>query len=498
MILCFGIIILTCFFYSCDESFLDTQSTDTYNEANFWESENNAIAAINACYASLKANALYNNAINSMGMDNYTPNATMHGGNIIMVLGTRNNSNVDLFRDRWNADYGGIGRVNNLLGKIEAVPMDEPLKERTKAEAYFLRALFYHDLVMLYGGVPLITDPPSLEEHKDLPRDTKDAVIAQILIDLDNAASVLPESYGSSDIGRATKGAALGLKARVLLYEERWQEAAQTAKQVMDMGIYELFSDYRGLFLAENDVNDEVIFDVQFLHPDFSTSYDVILELQINSAPIPNLVNSYLMTDGLSMDESPLYDPAKPYDNRDPRLHQTVVVPGYLFRGDTVSETKYFSSGFGWKKYTSYKDDLVEPDYQYNSEMNFKILRYADILLMYAEAQNEAAGSDASVYAALNEIRQRAGMPDIQAGLSKDAMREVIRHERRIELAGEGLYYNDIRRWGIAEDVMNTTVYNRNGEVFMERVFVAPRDYLWPIHQETKEQNPALEQNPGY
>ena len=236
------------------------------------------------------------------------------------------------------------------------------------------------------------------------------------------------------------------------------QKQHKPLKQVIDMDKYSLFPDYRGLFMLENEGNSEVIFDVQYIVPEYPTSWDIIIELQLNVAPTLDLVNSYFMKDGKSIQESDLYDPAQPYENRDPRLLQTVVIPGYMYRGSIVSESKYFSTGYGFKKYATYKDDVAQPNI-INSEINFIVLRYADVLLMYAEAQNEAAGSDESVYNAINEIRQRAGMPEIPSGLSKEQMREVIRHERRIELAGEGLYYHDIRRWHTAEVVMNAECF---------------------------------------
>jgi len=330
-----------------------------------------------------------------------------------------------------------------------------------------------------------------------LPRNSRQEVITQILDDLDKASAVLPPSYSGSDIGRATKGASLALKTRVLLYESRWSEAAATAKEVMDLNQYSLFPDYRSLFLPENENNPEVIFDVQSKTPEYPNYSDLLLELQINLAPTLDLVNSYLMKDGLPIQDSPLYDPEHPYENRDPRLHKTIVVPGYMFRGAVVSETKYFSTGFGFKKYTSYKDSVARENITY-SEINYIMLRYADVLLMYAEAKNEAAGGDETVYNALNQIRRRAGMPDFNETLSKEELREAIRHERRIELAGEALYYHDIRRWRTAEIVMNGPVLNSKGQVVQIRAFNANRDYLWPIHSITIQDNPALEQNPGY
>src|SRR5690606_16859360 len=150
------------------------------------------------------------------------------------------------------------------------------------------------------------------------------------------------------------------------------------------------------------------------------------------------------------------------------------------------------------KKFATYADDQSQNDIT-QSEVNFILIRYADVLLMYAEAQNELSGPDDSVYDALDAIRGRAGMPNVSRGLSQEELRDVIRHERRIELAGESLYYHDIRRWGIAEDVLNgAEVLNSKGEVLRIRSFDPQRDYLWPIDEVVIQENPALEQNPGY
>ncbi|HBE40187.1 MAG TPA: RagB/SusD family nutrient uptake outer membrane protein [Bacteroidales bacterium] len=488
-------VLLFCVFYSCSESWLETVSNDTYNEANWWQTESQAISSINGCYAVLRNSHI--GGTSNMSEDNITPNSYNMSGEIAIATGNHTPGNDTRFRDKWNVCYQGIGRANNLLDNIDKVVMTDALKQRIKAEAYFLRAFFYSKLINYYGGVPLILSAPNFAEQSDLPRNSKEEVLTQVLADLDNAASVLPVSYSGADKGRATKGAALALKTRVLLYESKWAEAAAAAKSVMELNQYILFSDYRALFYLENEFNKEIIFDIQFKTPEYTNGFDNILEVQMNCAPTLDLANSYLMKDGKIMQESPLYDPDHPWENRDPRFHKTIVVPGYMYLGRIVPESKYFSTGFGFKKYTTYKDDVAQ-SVILNSEINFIVLRYADVLLMYAEAQNEAVGPDESVYAALKQIRTRAGMPEIEAGLSKDQMRQVIRHERRIELANEGLYYTDIRRWKTAEIVMNATVLSRTGQLVQTRTFNPNRDYLWPIHEITIQDNPKLQQNPNY
>lgn len=488
-------VILTCSFYSCENDFLDTTATDSYNDETWWKTESQVISTINGCYAVLRNDQI--GGTTHLREDNLTPNSWDMGGDEPVSVGAHNASNDDRFQNKWDANFMGIGRTNYLLENIDKVNMSSTLNQRIKGEAYFLRALFYSNLVKYFGGVPLILDAPDFAEHRNLPRNSREEVLSQVLADLDDAIAVLPLSYSGADRGRATKGAALALKARVLLFESRWSEVAQLTKELIDMKQFSLFPNYRDLFMQANEFNNEVIFDIQFKAPEFYNSYDVILVQQQNVVPTLDLVNSYLMKDGLPIQESPLYDPANPYENRDPRLKQTVVLPGQMFRGIIRPEGHYYGTGFGLKKYTSYKDDVVQPDVV-QSHTNFILIRYADVLLMYAEAQNEAAGPDLSVYDAVNLVRDRAGMPDIPEGLSKEQLREVIRHERRIEFVNESLYYHDIRRWRTAEVVLNAQVLNKNGEVVRTRSFNPQRDYLWPIHEITIQENPALEQNPGY
>jgi hypothetical protein len=399
---------------------------------------------------------------------------------------------------------------------VDEVTMDDALKARMKGEAYFLRALYYFTLQNYYGAVPLILDPPDRATQADVKRTDRKDVIAKVLSDLDSAAAALPLKYSGGDLGRATKGAALALKARVLLWEAsplfagandpaKWQAAADAAQAVMNLAGtgYGLYADYRGLFLPQNENNKEVIFDVQFIYPDLGNSFDLIDKQYNTNAPLLDIANAYDMNNGLPItDPASGFDPAHPYVGRDPRLYQTIVFPGDTFMTVPVTPTRFAITGYGLKKYSIYdkgappagKSDLKAGQ----SETNYIILRYADVLLMYAEAKNEAAGPDATVFTALNAVRERAGMPDISAGLTQDSLRTVIRHERRVEFAGEGMYYNDIRRWKTAEQVLGQAIYKYDGSKLETRKFDATRDYWWPIPQAERDLNPNLEQNDKY
>ncbi|PST84402.1 RagB/SusD family nutrient uptake outer membrane protein [Pedobacter yulinensis] len=480
-------------------NFLDVTPTDRFTQETYWTTKEQAEAALNGTYAALYYNVY---AAGSVYTDALTPNSYQYNGDYNLISRGLHNAATGYFNEAWNGSYRGIGRANNLLANIAKVPMDAALKDRFIAEAKFLRALFYLPLWNNFGGAPLITAATDFENQGSLPRNKPEELLAQILKDLDEAAAgtALPVSYSGTDKGRATRGAALALKMRVLLYASRWEEAAATARQVMDLKAYTLFPNYRALFFLENEGNAEVIFDVQYRFPEFTHSLDISLDQQLGSAPLPDLLNDYYGTDGKPISESVVYNPQRPYENRDSRLQATVIVPGSQFKGATVTPIQYPSTGLGMKKYTIFKDNEkpVAAPTSNTSELNFILLRYADVLLSYAEAKNEASGPEQSVFDAINAVRGRAGMPSLASGLSREQLRAEIRHERRIELAGEGLYYHDLRRWRKADQLLNGEIRNLAGNRIDTRQFNATRDYLWPIPSIAIQNNPALTQNPGY
>ncbi len=482
----------------CNEDKLNINPTDQYSIETFWKTEAHAQAGLSGCYAVLRS--VYGGGW-IYETDMVTPNAWKYnenGGLGPLSNGTQTTTDGTI-SGRWNVNYQGIGRTNTFLDKIDGIKMDQSLKSRMIGEAKFLRALFYFNLEDVFGGVPLILKTPDAATQSNLPRDTKEKVVEQILKDLDEASAVLPVTYPVSDAGRATKGAALALKARLLLYNEKWEDAAKTAKEVIDLKVYSLFPNYRELFMVQYEHNSEVIFNVEFLAPRFTNNFDQPTYILNTPAPLKDMVDAYLMEDGQTIANSPLYYPGKPYENRDPRLHQTIAVIGYKFNGKITQLSNVVNTGFGLKKYTSFKDDInttVAP----STDLNPILIRYAEVLLTYAEAQNELSGPDVSVYAAMNAVRARPSvlMPQVEAGLTKDKMRAVIRNERRVELAFEGLYYSDIRRWRTIEIVNNGPIYNYKGKVITNRTFNKERDYLWPIPFVQIQENPQLEQNPNY
>ncbi|GEP97253.1 RagB/SusD family nutrient uptake outer membrane protein [Chitinophaga cymbidii] len=506
---------------------LDVKPNDRYTTETFWDSEKKAMAGLAGCYAVLHEDGLFGYAT-PLWEETATPNAYNYdnsGGFGVIALGTHTATNATtgnitggIIAERWLHCYVGIGRCNTLLANIDKVPvMADALKNRAKAEATFLRALYYSMLATYYGGVPLILDEPDLATQGKLPRNTREEVVTQVLKDLDAAAAVLPPKYTGNDIGRATKGAALALKARVLLFEAsplnnpsndltKWSDAAAAAKAVMDMAStagYGLFPNYRQLFMPANENKQETVFDVQFTvsQPGYGSAFDLICRQYGTNAPLRDMIESYLMKDGLPAAESPEFNPANIYENRDPRMYQTIVYPGDTYLGEVTTPSAPFKlTGYGVKKYSIYDSEPSSNliNQAGRSEINYMVIRYADVLLMYAEAQNEAVGPDENVYKAIDTIRGRAGMPKLAADLTQEEMRAAIRQERRTELAFEGFYYNDIRRWKTAEVVMNAAIRNSEDEQIEVRSFDKTRDYWWPIPHTQRELNPNLEQNDKY
>lgn len=481
---------------SCD-SWLNVDPSDKYSTDTFWRTEVNAKAGLMGCY-----NTLFQwRSLHSMELDMLTGNSMAYNeanGTGTVARG-EHLSTTALVSSLWQNCYRGIGRTNTLIDNIVNVDMNETAKAQMVGEAKFLRAFFYLNLVDKYGGVPLITSAPNAAEQASLPRNTKEEVVNQILLDLDDAIAVLPAKYGNADLGRATKGAAMALKARVLLYNAKWAQAAAAAKALMELNQYKLFEDYRHFFSVANKYNSEVIFNIESQEPEHTTSYDQNIYRLNRPAPLKELVDVYLCIDGKPIEESPLYDPAKPYENRDPRLLKSINCIGYPYLGKITKPADVVTTGFGVKKYTSYEDDVNIPLVE-RSTFNFILIRYAEVLLTYAEAQNEAVGPDASVYDALNQLRRRKdiNMPDVEPGLTKAQMREVIRRERRVEFTFEGLYYSDILRWRTAEIENNGFVHDHEGVAVEERHFNPERDYLWPIPYNQIVQNPNLQQNPNW
>ena len=568
IILAFSMVLIL----SCNKDYLNRFPESDPNSATYYTTADQLTLAINAAYNNL-----------SYQQDGFPYQMQLEGTSDLVwqrpttdaqTIGLgQHTSNTTMIRTIWTQSYIGIGRCNALLeNMIKAKSVTTAAQySRIEGEAKFLRAYYYGTLISLYGDVPLVVKSMPTEESY-LARTPKAEVLNAIFSDLDSAAAKLPLSYTGTDIGRATKTSALAFKSRIALYNAKWDVAAAASKAVIDLGYHALYPNYRNLFMYVGENSKESIF-----------AFDYKLTIRTNAAPQNNqarnssgysgliptraLADSYECTDGLTIDKSTLYSTADPFKNRDPRMRQTLLGDGDTWFGaggitfnmtlhpDSTTCSRYtptfakipnlevtnaFSSysGFIMKKYLD-PQDMAVPN---QSELAFMLIRYAEVLLNYAEAKIELNQIDASVLDAINLVRARGyGVAATQTTLypaikttNQTELRAIVRRERKIELAGEGLRVFDIRRWNIAEKVMNGILFGKamNKAIYYSlpkptldensspgytsftsllsvvgnfKIMDNPRVFkshnlLWPIPQAELDvnKNPGFKQNPGY
>ncbi|RIH64812.1 RagB/SusD family nutrient uptake outer membrane protein [Mariniphaga sediminis] len=519
-------IIIAAFLVSCQENLLETIPDDRISTEIYWHTEDDAITGANALYPTLDGNKLF--AYDGI-TDVFHTNRLFENNSIIEA--GNSDATFSRYLDEWDDAYTAIQRANYFFENIDGVETDNAqLISQLKGEVRTIRAFHYMKLVMLYGDVPLVTTNISAEEGKTITRDPVSTIWDFVSQELTTAAGELPTTQTGNNTGRVIKGAALGLKARAMLYAGRYSESAAAAKQVMDLGVYSLHNSYEDLFQYAGENCSEVILDHQYAKDVYSNNYYntlgpwSLVPGSVGSVYVPTkkLVDMYDMTNGLPItDPESGFDPYNPYENRDPRLKQSIFVTGMVLPNgliynsipgdpdatDPVGGTLYTTTtGWNVKKYIS-DDDMTTPG---NSGINLILLRYAEVLLTYAEAKIELNEIDNSVYDAINEVRTRVSveMPPIGQNFTQEQLRQLVRKERTIELAFEGTRLFDLRRWRIAHIVMPEDVYGMtyddNGTLVTleitgyNRVFNENRDYLWPIPQKERELSPNLVQNPNW
>jgi len=502
----YPVLLLVIGFSSCTKDFLNKQPLDAVTLT--WATQTDAESNLVGCYETLEEgfynyfgyervylDALSDDCWHPSGYD-YNNITDIGRGNITSLSGAPNTV--------WSTAYAGISSCNIFLQNIPQTQMDATLKNQYIGEVKFLRALYYFELVNYFGDVILYTTPPTLQ-NADVARSPKDSVLALVYSDLNFAVANLPNTGYQ---GHAVQGSAAGLLARVYLYEGNWAQAAATASQVMQSATFSLYPNYGGIFMKRFQTNNpEIIFSSEYQAPNneqnaaYGLYYGLDIELGNYAAlcPYQEMVNQYETTSGkLITDPTSGYDAANPYVNRDSRLLQSIKVPGEVwYNPDGTVFTPSLTPATGFQDVKYIDTTLFPIHYSDNNKENedLVLIRYADILLMYAEATNEATGPDGTVYAALNQVRERAGQPDVDQTVynSQSTLRNFIRHERRIELAFEGLRYMDLIRWQTAAQVM-PLVQDPGGVT----VTFNANQYLWPIPQTDINVNKQLTQNPGY
>jgi starch-binding outer membrane protein, SusD/RagB family len=461
----------------------------------------------------------------------------------------------------WAYYYAGIRSATTFITNIEVVPLKDklpngvPLAKVWKSEARFIRAMHYFELLKRYGGVPLIGDRVrELGEDVELPRNTFGECVNYIVAECDAIKDSLryyPIASPDMNGHVATKEAALALKARVLLYAasplynggnidpnnpltgytnydaNRWKLAADAASDFMDQNtFFSLVPDFSNVFITEN--NGEVIFfrtggeNTNIETRNGPVGFPGTNQGSGRTSPSQALVDAFPMINGKPVTDAS-YDPNDPYANRDPRLNKTVLHNGSQWLNTTIETFqggRHKPGGQIQQTKTSYYMRKFMGNFETSANYaatphDWVVFRYAEILLNYAEAQNEFAGATAEVYQAIQAIRQRAGIQaggdnsyGLDAGLTKEQMRTIIQNERRIELAFEEHRYWDIRRWKIAEQVFSTpvnglvivksgTTLNYNIAPVLTATFDTKR-YLYPIVFDEVVKNRNMVQNPQW
>jgi starch-binding outer membrane protein, SusD/RagB family len=547
---------------SCNDNFLDVKSTNVTDES-IWKDAALTEAYITnlytgirlsdkeanqgeryigfgrgfhwAMYASVTDEAVYSN-------DDQT---------YLVQRGQLSPSNIGWMSTTWGRSYRSIREANLVLSNLNQTPVSDEYRQRLNAEIRFVRAFRYFDLLKGFGGVPLIGDRVTelTDDFSDLyERKSIDETVDYIIQELEAVIGVLPDGPGNDwERGRATTPAAMALKARVLLYAAsplytggstdvaKWSAAAAAAKDVMDLNKFSLVTtlsadpteNYRLLFVSAPTTTEDI-----FFREYTPTSPSMAME-RMNApngyggwggnCPMQNLVDDYEMSNGLAITAPGSgYNDQDPYTNRDPRFYATILHNGADYRGREIEtflpsgkdspdgNEPWNTSPTGYYLRKFLKESISLEDWNNMGTATWRYFRYAEILLNYAEAQNEAVGPDASVYDAVNAIRDRAGMPDLPGSLNKDEMRARIQNERRIELAYEEHRYFDVRRWMIAEVVEAEPAQGisitKSGSVLTFTTKEAlggktfePQHYWFPIPMaEINASNGQLEQNPDY
>jgi hypothetical protein len=467
----------------CSKEFLEVDPQGKQPSEEFWKTQAHAVQAKNAMYGNLRGwtnTAFAPIAVESMGSDEAekgsTPGDAAFHNNYDNFTHTATEGQT---LDFWKGQYQNINFANQILDNVPGITMDEALKSRILAEAKFVRAYSYFRLVRAFGDVPLRLNVPVDATEYNVPRTAKAEVYAAIEKDLTEAAAVLPQSYGPADIGSITKGAALGMQAKVSMYQKKWAEVLALTNQVMTMG-YDLFPNYEKLFRVENENNVESVFEIQatYLPGNCDASNSQYSQVQGVKG----------VRGGGWGFTVPTAELAAAYEPNEPRRDATII-----FRGETTPEGDLIPAIGDNPRYNqkSYVPFSRYVECSEGAEQNVRVMRFAEILLMNAEAANEL-NNLAQARTSLNRVRARARggnpaiLPDVTAN-DQAALRTAIWNERRVELAMEFDRFFDVIRQG------------RGEQVFGPKGFRAGKNELMPIPQNEIDLSAGtLTQNPGY
>ncbi|WP_170312515.1 RagB/SusD family nutrient uptake outer membrane protein [Botryobacter ruber] len=496
------------FVSSCQD--LDVPNPNAPTTDLFWQNANDAQLGVNAIYSTLHRGPLvlwmwFYYVVRSDEAFSTSPRLDIQNNMDKFLI-----TNYNFGETNWiyGDNYIGIFRANQVLANVPGIEMDENLKARLIGEAKFLRGFFYYNLASLYGNVPLILEP---SKTTDLPSNaTREQIWAQAAKDLSEAAEVLPTSYTGNNIGRATKGAANALLAKVYMQQRNWQAALDPLQWLVEgegKNIYDLMPNYRDNFLSTTENNRESVFEWQFAeNPSEFTDNDVQTPNQNYGSPLPQFIGPANV--GFSDAEvhrwviNEFLEERTVTGQRDPRLAASIFFNEMDERGAEFSIIygRSFADRYGannqrawFRKFSNDADGRNAEGFR--SPNNYRFIRYSDVLLMYAEVLNNL-NRTAEAYQYVNRVRQRAGLAPLLPTLTKEQFQAQIEHERVTELAGEGHRWNDLDRWGYFESQAKLNELIQRDPAFS--TFVLGRHRLLPLPQVDVDINPNLDQNPNY
>ena len=476
--------------------FLEKVPQDSINTSNFFKTEADAIAAVNGAYQPLQWPKLYN--MRMWTTDIMAGNSIVGAGGGTDGVETQDQANFVTSTDNqgvldmWRGPWPGILRCNIVLEKVPDMTISDAVKNRVLGEAYFLRAHYYFILVQFFGDVPLVLKPVEPGDDLRPTRTAKAEVYRQIEADLATAANLLPEreQYSGDNIGRASKGSAIGMLAKVELTLGNYQRVVNLCDSVKSLG-YALNANYADNFNPATENSVESLFEVQYVGgagKDFWSNENQSSWLSAFTGPR----GSNMVAGGFGWNQ-PTEEFVNAYESGDLRKNVTVFYQGCpTFDGKTYQKS-YSTTGYNLRKFLVQLSVSATYD---NSPLNFPVLRYADVLLMKAEALNELGQTVQAQLlatdpnATLNKVRVRAGLLSV-TGLNQADLREKILHERRMELAFEGQRWFDLIR--VNDGKYGIDFLHSIGKLNMRSKYL-----LFPVPQKERDANPNLSQNTDY
>jgi len=522
----------------CNDNLFDKQPLDSVSDATFWKTESDATLALSGCYRSRNkdwgewTSDDFWTPWSLVQMDIMAGNGAEKEGNPDKITDGTLNSTNGMISDYWGHSYKRITACNNFLEHIDQITMDASKKSIMVAEVRTIRAFEYFNMAFYFGDVPLIQKVLTVGEANSVTRAPRADVWAFAETELKESAAALPLTRPDAENGRITEGAALAILGRLQMAEQKWTAAVATYKTIIDNNTYIIDPKFRELFWEANEQNKEFILTsqykedvyqqvvLQFIYPEMFNGWHQF-------SPYNELVKDFECTDGKTIDVSPLYDKNNPYNNRDPRLDASVLIPDRgKFRGVTYTTNPTSGDADKFGKYPVWSGYCISKfmDEGFNGNLmnyggNWPIIRYAEVLLSYLESKLESGATidQTLLDQTINKVRGRAAvnMPAVTI-TDPTELRKIVRRERRVEFAWEGLRYYDILRWGIAADVLNGTYHgmkltndpanyttypvDAEGYFVMgkTRAFKKGVNELWPIPQSERDINKNLTQNTGY